>query len=147
MDENRISAELNRLLVSMGRSLLQYVGEAWPWTSASEQDVRTKLDELVARQRSQVARISQLLERRDCVIDFGTYPTDYTDLHYVALDYLLVHLVENQRSVVAAIESAQRAASEVNDIQDLLKQVLADQRECLAELEALAKEAASASPA
>lgn len=147
MDESRINADLNQLLITMGRSLLQYMGDAWPWTSANEQEVREKLDELVVRQRKQIARLSQLLERRDWAIDFGTYPTEYTDLHYVALDFLLARLVDNQKAVVAAIETAQRACGEEGPARDLLEQILADQRESLTELERLAKQATSGSPA
>jgi len=31
----------------------------------------------------------ELLDQRGWTVDFGGYPTDYTDLHFVSLEFLL----------------------------------------------------------
>ena len=97
---------LNDVLIALNRSLLQYVGDAWPWTETSAEAARFKLAALVARQRTQSERLTELLIDRRWSIDFGTYPTEYTDLHYVALDYLFALLVDNERGLINDIERA-----------------------------------------
>ena len=97
-------AELNQLLIHLGRSLLQYVGESWPWTDSHSNVEQRKLNELVARQQQFIERLAELLVRRDWAIDFGAYPTEYTDLHYVALDYLLDLLILDQEALLADVD-------------------------------------------
>ena len=100
------NAQLNHLLITIGRSLLQYVGESWPWTSEDSDEARRKLTELVDRQQQSVGALASLLNAREWAIDFGTYPTDYTDLHFIALDFLLAQLVENQEAVVDVLKQS-----------------------------------------
>lgn len=91
---------LNDLLIDLGRSLLQYVGESWPWTGYDEAEEQAAIDALVAEQKVSVQALTELLSERGHFIEPGTYPTEYTSLHYVALDYLLSQLVDDQRELV-----------------------------------------------
>lgn len=100
------SDRLNDLLIDIGRSLLQYVGESWPWTSAEESDERAAVERMVAEQRETVLQLAALLDARKHRITYGQYPSEYTSLHYVALDYLLEQLVDEQRTLAAELKSA-----------------------------------------
>lgn len=131
------SADLNRLVVDLGRSLLQYVGESWPWVPGDAARAEEALQRLVQRQRESVARLTELLIRRNGSIDFGTFPTEYTDLHYVALDYLLEQLIESEQGLVAEVEHA-RAGCDDAEASPLLDEILADERGILEELRQLA---------
>jgi hypothetical protein len=131
------SADLNDLLVDLGRSLLQYVGECWPWVPADAARAQADIERLVARQRENVARLTELLIRRNGAIDFGTFPTEYTDLHYVALDYLLELLITAEESLVAEVERA-RALCDDAEAAALLDDILVDERDIVAELRRLA---------
>lgn len=97
---------LNRLVINLGRSLLQYLGEAWPWTSGADDAKLETLEELVARQQDAVNKIVDLLIERHWLIEFGTYPTEYTDLQYLSLDYLLTQTLENAEADAKLIASA-----------------------------------------
>ena len=91
--------ELNQLLINLSRRLLQYVGETCPWTDRPE--VESTIEELVASQKADIAKLVHLLLDRNWIVDFGTYPTNYTDLHFVAFDYLLNEIVEGEAQTVA----------------------------------------------
>ena len=53
----------------------------------------------------------------------GTYPTEYTDLHYVALDYLLEQLKANQAGIVKTVMGIGAGISGDNELSDLLYRV------------------------
>jgi predicted mannosyl-3-phosphoglycerate phosphatase (HAD superfamily) len=133
------NTRLDQLLITLSRSLLQYVGEAWPWTDSHASVERQKINELVALQQKQISRLSELLSRRNGYIDFGTYPTEYTDLHYVALDYLLSQLIENEDSLITDLEQTLQKCTDDSDAIPLLQQILSDQRASLSQLQELAE--------
>ena len=133
------NAALNDALIALRHSLLQYAGEAWPWSDpATDADYRT-VRELVERQESYVARIAELLVARHWTIDFGMYPAEYTDLHYVALDYMLRLLVESESVVLNVIEETLRQCADDIEAYRLLQDAATDQREIVARLRSLAE--------
>ena len=132
---------VNDLLIDMGRSLLQYVGESWPWTGADAAGEKEVIDRLVAEQRQSVGRLAELLSRRGQVVNYGTYPTNYTSLHFVALDYLLDQLLaEQQELVVATDRIADIAFAQVDpEATELLAEIRDEAARHLRELEQLVK--------
>ena len=62
---------VNDQLIHLGRSLLQYVGESWPWIGAEESTEKEIVDRLVQEQRQSVGRLVDMLRRRGHIIDFG----------------------------------------------------------------------------
>ena len=91
------SHRVNEQLIHLSRGLLQYVGESWPWSGADEAAEKDTVDRLVEEQRRSAGRLVDMLTSRGHIIDYGTYPTEYTSLHFVALDYLLDQLYAEQR--------------------------------------------------
>jgi hypothetical protein len=128
---------LNDLLIDLCRSLLQYASEAWPWTADDEQQARRTIDQIVARQQVYIAELADILMSRGWNVDFGMYPVEYTDLHYVALGYLLNLLVENQTALLAKIEKALEAVRGDQHASELLADLLTDQREIVSTLRKL----------
>lgn len=121
--------ELNDVLISVGNSLLQYVGECWPWTPEDAASIHPAMESLIERQKQQIARIVDLLVARAWPIEFGTYPTDYTDLHFVALDYLLPQLVDGEQALIDELEQARLRCSDDPEAQTLLAEIQDQQRE------------------
>jgi hypothetical protein len=111
---------LNELLIGLGRSLLQYVGESWPWTPGDDVEEKSVIDRLVAQQRESVAHLAALLDERGHLIDPGAYPTDYTSLHYVALDYLLGRLVAQQQELAGDARTALQDSQGDEEVEMLL---------------------------
>lgn len=139
MADSRMNDELNQLVVSLGRSLLQYVGECWPWTRNSAEAERAALHTLIQRQQQCCAALIEMLSSRNASIDMGAYPTDYTDLHYVSLDFLLSQLIANERVLIGELEQALADSIAVrdNEAHELVEQLLGLERENLAALEDL----------
>jgi len=127
---------LNQVLVVMGRSLLQYSVDCWPWTGSGEAALRAAIQALLPAQTERVRRLAILLDERGWTIDFGVFP-DYTGLHFLSLDFVLVHLVENERAVVKEIELALPKCVGDAKGSTLLAELLEGERATLAKLEEL----------
>lgn len=128
---------LNDVLIEAARSLLQYVGESWPWTSDEEADERATVERIVAEQRETVQRLAELLDARGHLINWGSYPSEYTSLHYVALDYLLDQLVAEQQSLEDTFAAAALEAHGDAEAEQFLTGAAAQAARHRRELEAL----------
>ncbi|MBT6154811.1 MAG: hypothetical protein HOL01_02185 [Planctomycetaceae bacterium] len=134
------------LLIEQSRCLLQYAGECWPWMADDDAE-RSVIETMVARQQQGVARMANLLNGRRQTIDFGAYPTEFTDLQYLALSHLLGLLVESQQALVDAIDqTATHCAVDVEAVA-IIVEIHTIERENLGRLQELAAKQASDSPA
>lgn len=128
-------AKLNELLVDLGRSLLQYVSESSPWTvDAARASI---VQELAAQQRQHVARIVELLNERRWPVDLGTYPTEYTDYHFLSLEYFLPRLVVSQEALVAELDEAAHTCVDDTIAVQLLTEILHSEQQILQALRSL----------
>ena len=137
---------LNSVLIDMARSFLQYVAEAWPWVSAQDLSVEEQVSTIAARQRQDVADIVSLLTAREHFIDFGSFPTEYTDLQFIALEALFDSLHKSQRTVCDSIDSALSELSKGDDEEAvlLLTAISTRQTEAAAALKEVQEELAAA---
>ena len=136
---------LNRVLIRIYRSLLQYVGECWPWTPATAGTAeQNAINALVNSQQASVARLAEFLANREWPVTFGVYPAEFTDLHYVSLEFLLSRLVTDQNAIVTALEQVQQAVRDDPHAAALLHDVTAAEKGHLYQLRELAKRAPAA---
>jgi hypothetical protein len=138
---------LNDLLIDIGRSLVQYAGESWPWAPREEADEQAVVERIVAAQRESAHRIAELLAARGHRIDPGTYPTEYTSLHYVALDYLLGLMVRDQQDIVAECEALAPQARDDPEAAPLLAEIARSERRHPEELQSLLSRRSARQPA
>ena len=120
-----------------------YLSHAAPWVSYNGDGTREALDSLVADQKRNIERLTQLLQDRRHTIDPGEFPMTFTDLHDLSLGFLLNRLVEHQRNDVQAI---QRFVGQLHgDVEglDLAEDILTDARGHLQKLESLTAHAAT----
>lgn len=111
--------DLNAVLVPVGRSLLQYTAEAFPWTSAGSEHIRRDVVRLAQRQQQTVQRLTDEIIALGGTPEFGTFPTDYTSLHFVAVSFLMAQIVANQEAVlktICALGDATRDDRELNQM-------------------------------
>ena len=104
------------------------------------------IEQMAARQQEFVGRLVELLSRRGAVVDFGNYG-DCSELHYVALDYLLGKLVGDEERIVSHLEAARTAIHNDPPAATLIVELLAAEKSNLARLRDLATKAAAAVPA
>jgi hypothetical protein len=135
---------LNHLVIEIGRSLLQYAGVVWAWTSGADgAALRARVLRLGAEQRKSVAALAELLDGEGHPVDFGVFPEEYTSLHYVSLDYLLERLVDDQRDVLAECRSAAAALTPGSPAAELLAEVCDRSAAILDELESLQRQSST----
>jgi hypothetical protein len=137
MTTTSADAVLNDVLISLHRSLLQYVVDAWPWTDAHSEAHRTAVMTSAADQNEIVDRLAELLHDRVYPVTFGQYP-DFSNLNYVSLDFLLKRIVQNQKEVVADCEEAARELAENPEDGALARKIAAAETERLKGLQELA---------
>jgi hypothetical protein len=87
------------------RSVLLYVHDAFPWTTAAEGETLLTLRRLIATEARAVAALGQYLVRRHLPPPLpGSYPSSYTTINFLALDYLLPRLADAAQRALADLE-------------------------------------------
>lgn len=130
-------AVLQNIFRREGRSLLQYVSEAYPWTRAGEQKPLAELHKMIAEEGQANADLATFLRRRHVPLPYlGAYP-DFTTVNYVRFDFLLPRLVEAQRQGISALEHDLASLTDAVARQEVEK-ILELKRRHLQKLEELA---------
>jgi hypothetical protein len=136
---------LNRLLATIYRSLPMYLTEADPWVRHNELRARDVLATIVADQRRDCHRIAELILDRYGRIELGEFPMEFTDLHFLSLDYLIGELVRHQKQDIATVEACVDRLQHDPAARTLAQEVLGSQRAHLEMLEELAGQSIASS--
>jgi hypothetical protein len=95
---------LQHLIRQEGRSLLQYVAEAFPWTTNANQAQLQDVAELVEEEKRMADDLTRFLQRHHGRAAFmGAYPISFTNLNFVSLDHLLPRLVKFEETRIAEL--------------------------------------------
>jgi hypothetical protein len=98
--------QLQAILRRESRSLLQYIAEAYPWTSAGGEPAIATLREMIRAEAAALTALGQFLVRRRIPLPYlGAFPGSFTTCNFIALEHLLPRLVEVQRRLVAELEA------------------------------------------
>lgn len=101
------AALLQEIFRREARSLLMYVGEAFPWTMAKDGAAIDRLQTIFRAEAQSISALGRFLARQHVPpASHGSYPASFTTSNFVALDYLLPRLIENERSSIPALEAA-----------------------------------------
>jgi hypothetical protein len=88
-----------------GRSLLQYVSEAFPWATTEERAALAELTKIIEEERKGAANLAKLLTRHHASLPYvGTYPMVFTNINFASLDYLVPLLIEHQKRAISHLE-------------------------------------------
>jgi hypothetical protein len=121
-------------------SMLNYVGDAFPWTPSRGVPVLARIQELVHAHREAVGELGTFLTRKRMPVGYiGSYPTNFTTINFLSLDYLLPRLAADEARGVAALEQNLMAISDP-EAQGQVKKLLAVKRQHQQALELLAAE-------
>lgn len=131
---------LNRVLRELSGCILQYVHEISPWTPASPEGDKLKsvVDQCVERQAQSIALLAEFLETRQARVEFGHFSADLTDLHYVALKFLLKRLIADQTQIVESINRAATLLPGGDETQEVLLAVRQNEQQNLDALKSAA---------
>jgi rubrerythrin len=113
---NNQTATIERLQEIVRReslSVLQYVRDAFPWTTIEEQEALVPLQKLIAEERQATARLANyLLRTRHQLPYVGSYPMQYTSINFIALEHLLPLLAEEERKSLEQLEQDEQALTD-----------------------------------
>ncbi len=143
LDRQAIAA-LNRLFITIYRSLPMYLTYASPWTHHGDARIVEALRHIVADHRALCARIAEFLQDQQAPLTTGDYPMGFTDLHDLSLDYLVSRLVRCQQQDIATIARCVQELASVTAAHTLAEEALGAAR---AHLDSLQELAAAARPA
>jgi hypothetical protein len=131
MIDARTEKLLHEIVRREGRSLLQYVSEAFPWTTFEERDALTQLQKLTTEEREAIGRLMELVARRNHSYPYlGSYPTGFTNINYVSLEHLLPTLVRHEARSLGELEcdlakiTDTEALAEVQELVDMKRRHL-----------------------
>ena len=108
---------LNNTLIQMSCSFLQYVSESSPWVRVEATSIEGQVYVLAARQRQDVSDIVNVLSAREHHIDFGSFPTEYTDQQFLGLSMLIGRLKQSQKLVCDRISAAVVSLESAGDVE------------------------------
>ena len=128
---------LSDLLNQVRYSLLQYIGESWPWSGKDDQMRLDVFVGLVRRQQFSAERLASLLIDRRAVVPGSNYPQDCSELHFVTLDYAKTRLVENASAIVGALKNATSQLTDDPEALRLVEQLTSDEERTLDGLKTL----------
>ncbi len=134
MPDSTTNSALNNALAALTSSLVQYTGECGFWTAGDDDTEVAALDLFRRRQQLQIARIVELLGDRDATIEFGRFPTKYTDLHFVSLENLFPRLIANQQAILDTLNKAATACRGDEQAGGLIADAAAEEQRTLEEL-------------
>jgi hypothetical protein len=116
------AALLETVIRREGRSLLQYLSEAYPWTRTAGDPTPDKVRALAREERDALAGLTKLLARRRHVVPYlGAFPMAFTTMNFVSLDYLLPRLVEDSRRALDALQRDRAALTDAEGRAELDK--------------------------
>ena len=137
MIDLRTQAVLQQVFRRESLSLLRYVGEAFPWTTAAGGPALDRFRDIEAEDRDATAALGRFLFRRHIAPSYtGTFPSKFTTINFTALGYLLPRIIDGQRLSLADLERDTATVTDPDALSELEK-LLAVKREHLAELEGL----------
>jgi len=128
---------LSGLLNQVRYSLLQYIGESWPWSGKDDQARLDAFTGLVRRQQFSAERLASLLLERRAVVPGSNYPKDCSELHFVTLDFAKKRLIANAEAVIAALKAATPQLADDAEALRLVEQLASDEQQTLDSLKAL----------
>ena len=137
MDQAKIADTLGRLLHILCRSLPMYLEEARPWTRRDDQPAQRALANLVADQRMFSGRVAQTILDLDGNPALGRFPTAFTSLHDLSIEFLMPRIVECQRRDLQAIEQCVHELAGTPMVRPLAEEILGNARGHLDILDAL----------
>lgn len=134
---------LNRLLAIHNTSFPTYLVCTGPWTHRGDERSTETLSHVVADQQTTADRVVQMITDLGGSVASSSYPMLFTDLHDLALEFLLQRLVDYQRQDIAQIETCVADLADAPLARALAEEGLGAAKGHLESLEELTKQPSS----
>ena len=135
---------LNRLTAVLCSSLPAYLDNTAPWADRGTEGARVLLARIASDQQQLARRITAAVRELGGLAEPGRFPIEFTANNDLSADYLVKKTASLQARDVEIIQQVVDELAESPRLQALAEDVLARTKQHLADLEALAGDAASA---
>jgi bacterioferritin (cytochrome b1) len=132
-DASRDIRLLNRLLAMQYHSFPMYLRDADPWRRAGDERGATVVADIAADHQAMARQIADRILELGGALSPGEFPMEYTDTHFLSLDFLIGELIRYTRDDLAVIEQLAAAVGDRRG-RELAEETLGAER---AHLEAL----------
>lgn len=143
MNDRQVTDILNRLLAIHTSSFPTYLVCTGPWTHRGDEAASETLSQIVADEQNTADRVVQMITDLGGSVASSTYPMLFTDLHDLALEFLLQRLVEYQQQDIVSIESCAADLADAPLARALAEEALGAAKGHLESLEELTKQPSS----
>lgn len=136
---------LHRLFGRLYHSLLQYVGESWPWSPAQkETQEHAFLNELLQSQMEDVREMADFLVAHRVPLFPDPYPMKFTDLQYLSLEHLVREVLADQQKLLEELEAGAKSLESFPEAAELVKSIADNERALVERLKSFGKAPAAA---
>ena len=139
MQRPSVIPALNRLLQTLLRSLPVYLEQTHPWTRPGEEEACAALKAVAADQRASAARVAEAIRQRRGRLDTGRFPTEFTDLHDLSVDFLVRRVLEYHQRDLQAIRRSLQELEDDRELRALAEEILHQAMAHQQQLQALVK--------
>lgn len=134
---DRMKELLRTVTERESRSLLQYVADAFPWTTTRGQGSAQALFDIVKEDLASLNSLVRFLGRNKIKLpQMGAYPSAFTSMNFISLSRLRTLLLEAQQRAIADLER-DLATSDDDSVRTLFQALLDLKRRHLHRLETL----------
>ncbi len=131
-------SQLASIVRRESRTLLQYIGDSYPWITPKEQEALAQIRTMIEEEKQGVADLVGLILRgRQSPPYIDSYPASFTSLSFVSLDHLIPLLATHAKNELRSLE---RDLGELTDpeAKEIVKRMLEAKRRHLGTLQSLA---------
>jgi len=131
-------ARLHEIMRRESLSVLLYVGQAYPWTLARNNAALTELKRIIDEEREAINGLGTFLVRRHAALPWiGSFPSNFTTINFLSLDYILRRLIDYELPSIQQLEKDITAITDA-DARAKVQALLDSKRQHLRELELMA---------
>ena len=131
-------ARLHEIMRRESLSVLLYVGQAYPWTLARNNAALTELKRIIDEERQALNALGIFLARRHAALPWiGSFPSGFTTINFLSLDYILQRLIEYESQSIQQLEKDIPGVTDA-DARAKVQALLDIKRQHLRELELMA---------
>jgi rubrerythrin len=136
--DSQTYAQLSEIVRRESRTLLQYVGDSYPWITPAEQEVLAQIRTMIEEQKQGIAELVRFILRNHQSPPYiGSYPANFTSLSFVSLDHLIPLLAAHEGTDLNHLESQLSTLADV-DAKEIIKRIVENNRRHVETLRSLA---------
>ena len=121
-------------------SLAQYLAKGSPWSESQNRPAQDLVQTIQADEQRWAQQLAELIEQRGGVPRPDNYPTEFTDTHFLDLEFMLSRLEESLGRTLVQLQEDVERLDDDGEAKELLERMVERKR---GQAEAIAKLRAS----